>query len=240
MGWEMNMETSNLLSVVSSPVQRTEASTKVASARVERQREENSAERVQGGRRGGKLLEAFSETLSQLGFTAPAGKGAPPATASEANDAESAAANTGQNAEKAMQNFAYTLFQALGPGAGNNNAQSQRRSPPEEGAENESSRASAIEDRGRKAYGNIENRLQNLAQSLSTPSSSGSETGSAASGTSALETAFQNLSKTLQADTGTGSSKMPDLQSFLQTLKQNLQNAGGRLDSAGNIVNTIA
>ena len=230
------METSSLNSVVSSAVQNVRTTERSAAGRVERQRDENTAERVGGARRGGQLAKALEQTLSQFGINPPESKGAPAATASQANDAESAkAAANAQSPEQAVQGFMVALFQSLG-GQGN------RQAPParDSNAESETQAAESVTGRGRKAYGDIEGRLQNLVQSLSDKAASNTDTQAATPATSDLESAFQNLSKALESSGNTGSSKMPDIQTFLKTLQQNIQNAGSRLDSAGNLVNTIA
>lgn len=222
------MDLGKVSSVVSASVQRAESNSKVTSARPERDAEVDRAGRGEGARRAGPLSMALAQTLNQLGFDVPSGKGAPPATAAQANDAENAAANSGQNLGQALQGFMNSLVQSLGAAGGNKPPASSE--PPAQDA------TSAVAARGRKAYGDLEGRLQSLVQSLDSKPSSAAP----APGTSELESAFQNLSKALQASDSTGSSKMPDLQSFLNTLQQNLQSAGSRLDSAGNLVNTFA
>lgn len=232
------MDVSNLSSVLSTTVQRAETTNRAAAGRVEREREEDPAGRPQGPRRGGQLFKALAQTLSELGFGAPGDKGAPPATASQANDAESAAANSGQNAGQALHGFMHALFQALGATGGNNAPAAPRNAPDSPDTQGE--RATAVGERSRRAYGDIESRLQNLVQSLASSSTPATASDVAVTENSALETSFQNLTTALQAESATGSARMPDLQSFLQKLQQNLLNAGSRLDSSGNLVNTIA
>lgn len=232
------METSSLNSVVSSVVQNVRATERSAAGRVERERDENTAERVSGPRRGGELAKVLEQTLSQFGINPPDTKGGPPATASQANDAESAkAAANAQSPEQAVQGFMVAMFQALGV------QQGSRQGPPpprDNNAESETQAAESVTGKGRKSYGDIEGRLQNLVQSLTDKPASGTATQAATPANSNLETAFQNLSKALESNGNTGSSKMPDIQTFLKTLQQNVQNAGSRLDSSGNLVNTFA
>jgi hypothetical protein len=235
------METSSLNNVLSSVVQNTRASARAENGRAERERDENTSERVGGPRRGGQLAKALEQTLSQFGFNPPDSKGAPPATASQANDAanrKSADTTATQSPEQAVQGFMYALFQSLG-------AQGNRPSGPapkqdNQGDQNAERTESVSGGRGRRGYGDIEARLQNLVQSLTDKTASGSSSDTTTSTSSSLETAFQNLSKALEGNGNTGTSKLPDIQTFLKTLQQNIQNAGSRIDSSGNLVNTIA
>ena len=232
------METSSLNSVVSSAVQNVRTTERSNNVRADRQRDEQTAERVSGPRRGGELARALEQTLSQFGVNPPDTKGAPPATVSQANDAESAKASANaQTPEQAAQGFMVAMFQALGV------QQGSRQGPPpprDRNAEGEAPPAESVTGNGRKSYGDIEGRLQNLVQSLSDKSASGATAQSATPDVSNLEAAYQNLSKALESNGNTGSSKMPDIQTFLKTLQQNIQNAGSRLDSSGNLVNTFA
>ena len=237
-----SVSASVLNSVASASVQRTsEASNRAASGRVERDRDEEAG-RTQGARRGGQVFKALAQTLSDFGVAAPAKKGAPPATESQANDVENAASQSAQSQSRgpALQGFMHSLFQTLsGNASGNPQAQTSTGSD----ADNDNDATSAVTSRGRRAYGDLEGRLQNLVQSLG--SSTSSATGEAAatttaSGATELEAAFQNLSKAMQSSGNTGSANVPDLQAFLSTLQKNLQNAGSHMDSSGNLVNTHA
>jgi hypothetical protein len=234
------MDMSSVSGLINSGVSGTGTASRAAAGRVDRDGDKDGAgPQAAGGRRGGQLFKAMQQTLDQLGFSTPTGKGAPPATASQANDAESAATAGAQNVAQALNGFMHSLFQALGA-SGANNAPPQSPASGDGAGDNDGS--AAVSSRTGKAYGDLQARLQNLVQSLS--SSTTSSTASSATSTSAvpaeLQTAFENLSKALQAGANTGSSKMPDLQSFLQALQQNLQNAGSQLDSSGNLVNTQA
>ena len=231
------METSSLNNVASSTVQQLRSTERTATGRVDRDRDrdDNASERMGGARRGGQLAKALQQTLSQFGFAPAESKGAPVATASQANDAESAkAAANAQSPDQAVQGFMVALFQSLG-------AQGNRPPPPQnKDTEGDNPSAESVSGKGRKAYGDLEGRLQNLVQSLTDKSAGNSNAQTSTQTGNALETAYQNLSKAMASSANTGSSKMPDLQTFLSTLQQNLQNAGSRLDSAGNLVNTHA
>lgn len=233
------METSSLNNVLSSSVQNTRASVRAENGRTERARDENTAERVGGPRRGGQLAKALQQTLSQFGFNPPESKGAPPATAAQANDAANTqAVDAAQNPEQAVRGFLYALFQSLGTQGNPPSGSAQKQDG--DGDRDAEKAESVISGRGRRGYGDIEARLQNLVQSLGDKAAGSSSGDTSTSAPGNLETAFQNLSKALEGKGNTGTSKLPDIQTFIKTLQQNIQNAGSRLDSSGNLINTIA
>ena len=199
------------------------------------EREGKREEPVRGPQRdGGELFKALEKTLSQLGLASGETARPPVATASQANDAETAASNSAQNSPQALPEFMNALFQALNP-AGN----TPPRGAPNRQAEQESEEISAVRKKG--AYDDLAGRLQNLLQSLGN-NADGTKTGATNEQLSGLQTSFQNLAPALQGKVspGTNSNSAPDLRSFLKTLAQNLNSNGTVLDSAGNLVNTQA
>lgn len=179
----------------------------------------------------GQLFKALEKTLSDSGLAPSASSRPAVATASQANDLEIADAATAQNAQQALPAFLSALFQSLNPGNGNVGRNTENgQALPED---------SATAVRGRNAYEDLGKRLQNLSQSLGQSASNGD---SASSQSADLETSFRNLALALQGKTSpaTTPQSAPDLQSFLKTLAQNLNSAGSRLDSAGNLINTEA
>jgi hypothetical protein len=235
----MKMDMSSVSSLINSGVSGTGTASRASAGRVDRDGDKEGGSQASGARRGGELFKAMLQTLGQLGFNVPKGKGEPPATESQANDAANAAAASQQNVGQAVNAFMHSLFQTLGA-AGAGNAQPRPEAGAQSGGGNDGN--AAVSSRAGKAYGDLQAGLQNLVQSLSSSATSSATTSasSTAAAPSELQTAFENLSKALQAGANTGSSKMPDLQSFLQSLQQNLQNAGSQLDSSGNLVNTQA
>lgn len=206
-----------------------------AASRIERQERDRAQDaQVRAPEsKAGELLKALEKTLDQSSL-APAASSRPPvATETQANDAESASSSTAQNAGQALPEFMNALFQALNA-SGNGAQRSESNETTEDGDTVSASRRT-------DAYSDLAGRLQNLVQSLGTPTNSNAgNTGS--SKTRDLETSFQNLALALQGKTSpeTNAQSAPDLQSFLKTLAHNLKNAGSRLDSAGNLVNTQA
>ena len=95
----------------------------------------------------------------------------------------------------------------------------------------------ALNPGGAPGYTNLTSQLQGFVQNL------GSKSSSAVSATSDLNAAFQNLTQALGAnvDTAASGSSQASLQSFMQDLLQNLQNAGSpSLSGLGNAVKTFA
>lgn len=229
------MDTSSLSSISSGlGIVNASRASAVAIERTDERIEEKKLENKQGG----PLYEAMAQTLSQFGVALSAANGAPPATESQAHDVENALAANTQNVAQALPGFMHALFQSLTTG---NAAPAVSQSSSGAQVDRENAELAAISASGSKAYGNLEDSLQSLVQSLSTENKRDLGSGDPSQAASTpLESAFQNLAKAVQADSNTGSSKMPDLQSFLQNLQQRMQTAGSRLDSAGNLINTQA
>lgn len=203
--------------------------------RIEREGNSERDDQVRGPQKeGGQLFKALEKTLSQLGLAASETSRPPVATASQANDAETAASSSAQNSGQALPEFMNALFQALNP-AGNPPPSGTSSQPAGEDGEE----TSTIRKKG--AYDDLAGRLQNLVQSLGNDIAS-ANTGTTDNRMASLETSFQNLAPALQGKVSPGASpnSAPDLQSFLKTLAQNLNSTGTVLDSAGNLVNTEA
>lgn len=186
---------------------------------------------------GGQLLNAVAQTLSQLGLGQPGqiAVTAPAAIpkASGNNTTDSAPSSNGQNVDQTLQTFMHTLFQALNPGGVPGLNGSPR---PASLVDNNDSPARAQGSGGAPGYTNLVTQMQSFVQNL------GSKSSSAVSAPSDLNAAFQNLTQALgaNADQAAGSSQA-SLQSFMQDLLQNLQNAGNPpLSGLGNAVKTFA
>lgn len=189
---------------------------------------------------GGQLLNAVAQTLSQLGLGQPGqiAVTAPAAIpkASDNNTTDSAPSNNGQNVDQTLQTFMHTLFQSLNPGGAPGPNGSTR---PASLTDNNDSPAKVQGPGGAPGYTNLVTQLQSFVQNLGSKSNSAA---SAASATSDLNAAFRTLTQALGANADTvASSSQPSLQSFLQDLLQNLQNAGSPpLSGLGNVVKTFA
>ena len=221
------------------------AASPTGSARADRDGDNDGGKRVQGGRQGGgQMFDAVVQTLSQLGIGTVAARPAPPATPVQAtatnNDGESAAAGKDQNAGQALHSFMHALFQALGQGGGTAPA-AQGQAGADSDADNDGNASATGTANGSTGYSDLATRLENLVQPLSGTSASGSanDAGSASDPLSELKKSFENLAQALQGSGAT--SNAADLQAFLKTLAQNIQNSGaGVLRGSGNVVNTTA
>lgn len=183
---------------------------------------------------GGQLLSAVAQTLSQLGVgqvgqivvTAPTAM----QRTSGDNTAESAPANNGQNSGQALLTFMHSLFQAVNQGAAP--VPNASAAAGGEGG----GQAKPLSPAGATGYTDLVSNLQRFVQNLGNASTASS------SATSQLNTAFQNLEQTLGAkDSGAGgNSSQITLQTFLQSLLQNLQSGGPALGGMANWVSTSA
>ena len=205
---------------------------------------DGDTKRTQGSRQeGGQVLNAVAQTLGQLGIGTISPTAPPPVRSTQPansnNDPASAASNTGQNVGQAVQSFMHSLFQNLGSTGGNNPPpapqQAAVKNPESNNDRNQSPLRTQNASRG---YGDLSNRLQNLAQSLSSNSTASSGT----EATSDLNSAFNNLKQALQGKGGTtASGASTDLQSFLTTLSKNVQSSGsGALATRGNLISIKA
>lgn len=193
-----------------------------ASDRIERQGEQGAGPRPSKGARGGdgEMLNAVTQTLSQLGLGTISPKAAPPVTSTQAansnNDTQSGEAGGSKSVGQAFHGFMHALFQALGSnGAKGPSPGSEQAPPADAGGEADSGTVNGGPPPGPppgaqagppptdKRYGDLVSRLQSLIQSLSTDSSASSaptsSTGS--DNTSALSSAFNTLTKALQGGT---------------------------------------
>jgi len=194
--------------------------------------------RSRGSKGGGQVLAAIKQTLSQLGLGQAGQITSTPATTATSsstanNDTNSSASSNGQNVSQALHAFMHSLFQAL---SSDGSSQQTSTATDADGDKDASQRGS----KAVSGYGDLTSRLQGLVQSLN-----GSGNSTSTSATSDLSASFQNLVKALSSSTASGttdtatSSTSPDLQKFLSTLVQNLQNNSG-LSSTGNLINTQA
>jgi hypothetical protein len=194
---------------------------------------------------GGPVVEAVTQTLSQLGIGNLSETAPPPVSKTDdvrtSNDEQTSASSTGQSVGQALQGFTFALFQALGPGDKGSSgkdappppppppervdsiAGSDRRGPPPAGA-------NPPPGAGSSGYGDLVTRLQNLSQSLTSGGTDATPSG--------LNSAFQNLKSTLQGSSGENTTDLP---TFVKTLAQNLVGAGSAAQAkAGNVINTSA
>lgn len=179
-----------------------------------------------GGGRGGKLLQAVVQTLNQLGLTAKgqiavASVGGAQDTATH-TDTNSSASQNGQNVAQALHAFMHSLFQALGSGP-------QQTSGIESASNSDANKATGAISSESTPYGSLSVRLQSLANG--NPSSSNSTD---------LASSYQNLVQALGGTVGSGTDTQSSLQTFLQDLAKNVQNAGGSLSGTGSVISQFA
>lgn len=177
------------------------------------------------------LMQGVMQTLEQLGYNLTAQGASASNTASSTgagSDGNGGTAAISQVARNALHAFLYDL------------ALAQRQSNPgAQASGNGAGGASAAQG----GYGNIATNMQSLSQGIG----SGDATQNSALNT--LGTDLQNLIQALSGDNGSGSTGSASngqdmLQSFLQTLAQNLATQQGTsldaLNTAGGIVSTVA
>ncbi|MEO5356339.1 MAG: hypothetical protein H7844_03455 [Nitrospirae bacterium YQR-1] len=209
---------------------------------------DNDSGKVGGPKGGGGQMRAFMDsvmqTLDQLGF-GPQGRGpnAPKAATSTAptdNDSNNDSGKPGtDNVKQALNAFLHSMFKALKQDTTGNQVSGNSNSDNTNNSGN-SGKAAAAAHLLSDGYGNMTSKLQNLLKSLN-PDSSGTNTN-----TADLNSTFQNLidslTKEKAPDSPTGN--QPNLQTFLQTLIQNLASRSnqtpGAVNSVGNIVSTEA
>lgn len=182
---------------------------------------------VQGGPPpGGKLDSAVLQALSDIGIVT----GDSSSSDSSTTTGDSTSTDTGtSNIASAFQSFMHTLMSTL-------HAQSASGQTDSSSGSDSSTVGQVQGDRPPPppgGAGRMESDLESLIQKLSS-SSTDSSSSTADSGTSDLQSSFQNLltalGATSSADTGS------TLNKFLQALETRMQGAS----SSGNVVNTTA
>jgi hypothetical protein len=165
---------------------------------------------------GGRIGGAFSEALQQTGLSRPA-----PSTQAGGNGTSQTGENS-QNADvsQAYQQFARTLFQALGD-------QNQQA-----GASQSAGQHNA---QGEHGPGKLAQNLQSLLQQISSTGTDGSTSTTGGSAAASLNDAFNNLAQAL--GNANSADKPPTLQAFLENFLQDVQ-TGGHAGTTGLAVNT--
>ncbi|MBF0564145.1 MAG: hypothetical protein HQK89_02770 [Nitrospirae bacterium] len=211
-----------------------------------------------GNSQTGSFMSSIMQTLNQLGIS-PASQNTSAGTSASnvSNDGYNDSAGSGMSREqkKALHTFMHGLFQALhqsntntqavgptnanggsnGSGIGNGN-----------GSGNGNNTGNGIPYAALAGYNNnLGTQLQSLLQNLGSGSTGTTEDNAL----SRLNSSFQNLLQTFGNSNGTGttnagSDSQPTLQSFLQSLTQNLPSqqraANSVLSTVGAIISTTA
>jgi len=201
------------------------------------------------------LLSSILQTLGQMGI-GPSGQANSNPQTAQANqnvggDGSSGGAGSAVsgNVRQDIHAFMHALFQTLQASGAGGASPNPNSSTTDSDGDNDQSSAQVSSSQGAAAYGKLASGLDSLLQSLS---GSVGSSASAGGNLTNLQNAFQTLVNDLggASNTGAGSNATPaaasggsqtsSLQSFLQSLAQNLQVPGnGPLEPLGNNVNKL-
>lgn len=174
----------------------------VSSAQAGRSGDCGGAGKTSSAHHGGRsLVKSIAETLKEMGLDSTSLDPATAASGTGSASATSTAAADATQKSPALSEFLHALFQALKDGA-----PAHKSTDPDKTADK--SPLSAV-----SGYGTLGTKLQGLLQSLGSANGSNPDV-------TALTSEFQDLVKTSAGSSG--STAHPSLQSFLQTLIQNL------------------
>lgn len=176
----------------------------VSSAQAGRSGDCGGVGRTGSAHHGGRsLVKSIAETLKEMGLESTSLDPATAASGTGSASATSTAAADATQKSPALSEFLHALFQALKDGA-------PAQKSGDHGADKTADKSplSAV-----SGYGTLGTKLQGLLQSLGSANGSNPDL-------TALTNEFQDLVKTSAGNSG--STAHPSLQSFLQTLIQNL------------------
>lgn len=226
----MAVESVSTLASNAASVQSANAANEVRQARREPPpRKDGETGRPERGQGLNKLYDAVAQALDAAGVKMPA-KAEKPGESEATNDKDrDDGASNGGDIRQALNSFMHSLVQAA---SGN---------PTTATNANEADKQATTATSPGRGYGNdlstkIDSLLQNLGSSTSETQTNG------------LQASFNKLVETLQtaadsssaAQTSAAQAAKPDLQAFLQNLKQNLQNQGKTINALGVTVDTQA